>query len=199
MFDSGIAASELIADLKKEIDISIDIPNKTYITWLNSLEQLFYSEFIKEQARFPVAPGATLPLALPTGVMFEDIKQVYVDGVEHTLSNLNGVYGLTQIYYKDHINNVEKIGIFPSEYSVSIDIIHILRPAKKAVDGSDVVGTGNVMLPYEFIELVKAKLRGEAYKLANEDSIAAKWLNDYNILLENFKQWIDSKQSRFGI
>ena len=57
----------------------------------------------------------------------------------------------------------------------------------------------NVMLPIEFIDLVKAKLRGEAYKLANEDSIAAKWLNDYNTLLETFKAWIADKSSNFGM
>ena len=55
------------------------------------------------------------------------------------------------------------------------------------------------MIPLEFIDLVKAKLRGEAYKLVNEDGIASKWLNDYNILLETFKLWITSKSSNFGI
>ena len=55
------------------------------------------------------------------------------------------------------------------------------------------------MLPVEFIDLVKAKLRGEAYKLANEDNHAAKWLNDYNTLLETFKAWIADKSANFGM
>ena len=55
------------------------------------------------------------------------------------------------------------------------------------------------MLPPELIDLAKAKLRGEAYKLANEDGLAAKWLNDYNVLLETFKVWIQSKAPAFGI
>ena len=62
-----------------------------------------------------------------------------------------------------------------------------------------VIDNSNVMVPLEFIDLVKAKLRGEAYKLANEDDIAAKWLNDYNILLETFKAWISEKSSNFGL
>ena len=55
------------------------------------------------------------------------------------------------------------------------------------------------MVPVEFIDLVKAKLRGEAYKLVNEGEIAAMWLNDYNILLETFKAWISEKAPNFGM
>ena len=49
MFDSGIKPSDLIEELKGEIDIAIDIPNSTYVDILNSVEQLLYSEVIKEQ------------------------------------------------------------------------------------------------------------------------------------------------------
>ena len=60
-------------------------------------------------------------------------------------------------------------------------------------------GTEHVKVPAEFIELVSAKLRGEACKLANEDALAAKWLSDYNVLLETFKTWIAGKQPSFGL
>jgi len=55
------------------------------------------------------------------------------------------------------------------------------------------------MLPIEFIDLAKAKLRGEAYKVANEDSLAAKWINDYNMLVETFKAWIERERANFGM
>ena len=80
-----------------------------------------------------------------------------------------------------------------------IRIIYFVKPKLNAVDENDNIEPGNVMLPIEFIDLVKAKLRGEAYKLSNEDSLAAKWLNDYNILLETFKAWLNSKQPNFGM
>ena len=57
---------------------------------------------------------------------------------------------------------------------------------------------GNVMLPYEFIDLAKAKIRSEAYKLVNEFTSAANWVNDFNILLENLKVWVQLKKSNFG-
>ena len=54
------------------------------------------------------------------------------------------------------------------------------------------------MVPYEFIDIIKAKLRGEAYKLANEDALAAKWLQDYNAQLQDFAAWVQDKAAVFG-
>lgn len=55
-----------------------------------------------------------------------------------------------------------------------------------------------VPLPYEFVELVKCKLRGEAYKLINDDGVAAKWLSEYDVQVENFKTYIELHRSRYG-
>jgi len=73
-------------------------------------------------------------------------------------------------------------------------IVYLVRPIVKTTAVS-----GNVMVPYEFIDLITAKLRGEAYKLCNEDAVAAKWLNDYNALLESFKQWLAIRQAKLGM
>ena len=77
-----------------------------------------------------------------------------------------------------------------------LKFIYIVRPELKTEENYESL---TVKIPVEFIDLAKAKLRGEAYKIANEDSLAAKWLNDYNILLETFKLWIANKQSSFGM
>ena len=98
-------------------------------------------------------------------------------------------------YYKIQNN----IGLNLKNQAEKLKIIYFVRPALKTVDTNDNISSENVMLPVEFIDLAKAKLRGEAYKVANEDSIAAKWLNDYNVLLETFKAWISGKQSEFGM
>ena len=52
MFDSGISVKDLVEELKTtEVDIALEIPNATYVSWLNSLQQLLYSEIIKEQKK----------------------------------------------------------------------------------------------------------------------------------------------------
>ena len=80
-------------------------------------------------------------------------------------------------------------------------IIYFARPELITVDDDDdtIDEDAIVMLPYEFLDLVKARLRGEAYKLANEDDTAAKWLNDYNVLLENFKNWLTRRNPTLGM
>ena len=210
MFDSGISASSLIAGLKNEIDVAIPISNRSYVDSLNSLEQLLYTEIIKEQR------AATLSLpdlffsnnfALSGIDVEEDEKQVVFEDI-YALYNVNGVqFKKTNVATCRFIKNTwckyneNTVRVNPGrEVLIStISIIYFVRPALKTVNENDVVGTGNVMLPVEFIDLAKAKLRGDAYKIANEDALAAKWLNDYNVLLETFKEWVEQKRPHFGM
>jgi hypothetical protein len=46
--------------------------------------------------------------------------------------------------------------------------------------------------------MLAARLRGEAYKLANEDALAAKWLSDYNAQLDDFKAFSAAHAPSFG-
>lgn len=220
MFDSKIPTKDIIEELKSEVDIAIEIPDKTYVDWLNSLEQLIYSEIIKEQREWkgmlihenlpPTFGGQGDNVINASGTFsgnvdsdmttigdgldsprFEDIHAVYADGVQliKTTFTSGGIF--KNCFYKTGINGIV---IQTEKKDPNIDIICIARPALKSV-GDD----STIMLPPEFIDMAKAKLRGEAYKLANEDNLAAKWLNDYNAWLENFKAWIGSKQPQFGL
>lgn len=211
MFYSGISVKNLIEELKNtEVDIALDIPDATYVAWLNSLQQLLYSEIIKEQRRItqsseffgnPIDFG-TIANAADISYMydiydiprFEDIYAVYADKVQLKKSTLASGSILSNTFYKEEgclAYNTKKT---PTE----LTIVFIARPAILNHEDAD-FGDKQVMVPVEFIDLVKAKLRGEAYKLVNEDGIAAKWLNDYNMLLETFKAWIAEKSPNFGI
>ena len=204
MFDSGISVKKLVEELKNtEVDIALDIPNKTYVEWLNSLQQLLYTEIIKEQKKTVLNAPFYNPLSIlsiPTEQnenkpIFEDIHAFYADDMQLIKSTVASGAIFPYSYYKENNDIGYNLKYTPS----TLTIIYHVKPALAKVDEEDVIDDSKVMLPVEFIELAKAKLRGEAYKLANEDSIAAKWLNDYNILLETFKAWIAEKSPNFGI
>lgn len=200
MFDSGIKAADLIEQIKDEADIAIPIPDINYIAWLNAVEQLLYTELIQEQGEIKLdsVSGGVISisdLSVPSGeseVRFEDIHAVYADKTQLIKSTLASGVIFPNTYYKTRNN----IGLSLTEQPQTVKIIYFIRPALKTEAN---IGTEYVKVPLEFTELVKAKLRGEAYKLANEDSLSAKWINDYNILLETFKAWLKNKQPEFGL
>jgi hypothetical protein len=196
MFDSGKSVSELITELKDEVDIALEIPTSTYLLWLSSIEQLCYSEIIKEQREANVL-NPTTPIQMDSisvseneaPIRFEDIHTVYADDVQLIKSTLASGQIFPDTFYKHN----DDLG-FNSPYKIKeLKIVYFARPKIKTAE------EGNVMLPIEFIDMAKAKMRGEAYKLVNEDAMAGKWLNDYNIMLENFKAWCNNKASQFGM
>ena len=197
MFDSGISVKDLIDELNAEVDIAFDLPNTAYAGWLNSLQQLLYSEIIKEQKKAVVelSEDGVISLSSPLGTgenrtRFEDIYAIYANGKQLMKTTLTSGKIFPDTFYKTNNN----VGVNATPTPTEVEIIYIVKPVLVKN-----INEGNVMVPVEFIDLVKAKLRGEAYKLVNEDAIAAKWLNDYNMLLETFKAWIAEKSPNFGI
>lgn len=196
MFDSGKSVKELITELKDEVDVAFEIPTSTYLIWLNSIEQLCYSEIIKEQREI-IVKNPTTPIALSNltvsgneaPIRFEDIYAVYADDVQLMKTTLASGQIFPDTFYKQNDN----LGLNLPYLTQELKIIYFVRPKIKTSE------TGNVMMPIEFMDMVKAKMRGEAYKLMNEDSLAGKWLVDYNVSLENFKSWCNNKASKFGM
>jgi hypothetical protein len=205
MFDSGISVKELVDELKNtEVDIALDIPNATYVSWLNSLQQLIYTEVIKEQKRVTISEDIQNPLDISAIKVdgkenkprFEDIYAIYTDdGTQLIKSSVTSGIIFPNTFFKDNNN----IGYNTAEIPSKLHVVYIVKPALIQVDESDEIDNSNVMLPIEFIDIAKSKLRGEAYKLVNEDGIAAKWLNDYNVLMETFKAWAALKSYSFGL
>ena len=200
MFDSGIKASELIEQIKDEADIAVPIPDSSYVLWINALEQLLYTELIREQGKTAVSDLTVSAISIgnltaqsgEAPIRYEDIYAVYADKTQLIESTVASGTIFKDTYYKAG----NDIGINLSQKANTITFIYIVKPALKTVSN---ISSTNVMVPLEFIDLVKAKLRAEAYKIANEDSLAAKWMNDYNVLLETFKSWLSGKQSEFGM
>ncbi len=198
MFNSGITVKELVEELIAEVDVALDIPKATYVTWLNSLQQMLYTEVIKEQMEWIIENASSKnPFEEMTDIRFEDIVAAYADGVQLIKSTPASGKIFPNTFYKEGGSIY-----FNAQYSTEEEILRvvfIVKPPLAKVDKNGEIEDNDVYLPIEFIELAKSKLRGEAYKLANEFDIAANWLNDYNTLLETFKVWIAEKSPNFGI
>ena len=199
MFNSGIKVTDLIEQINSEADIALDIPDESYVQWLNSLQQLLYTEVIKEQKKVVLEPPfgssliemSDLAESGENDPIFEDIHAVYSGEIQLIKSTVASGVIFPYTYFKF----TNKLG-FKADVDKPITIIYFVKPE---LINPNAMSKSYVMLPIEFIDIVTAKLRGEAYKLANEDALAAKWLNDYNILVETFKAWIASKAPSFGL
>ena len=202
MFDSTISASDFIAEVKSEVDVALPITDASYVTWLNSLEQFLYSSIIHEQHRIIAPPpytGTVYLSNLPIGgneaaIRFDDIYTVYADSTQLIKTNAASGRVFEDCYYKYNNDMAYSLAKTPN----TLSIVYYIKPALKKIVNGNITG-GNVMLPIEFIELAKSKLRAEAYMVENEYTPAANWMNNYNVLLENFKQWLNERAAQFGM
>ena len=206
LYDSAVTTADFILGLRDELDIASIIPDSAFIRWLNTVEQTVYTELIREMRSVHLTvdyvdgdtPSFSLSDIVPSDgedpVIFDDILKVYVDGIE--LDRVSLISGTTfdnlGMYYVDGGRVMVKTLVPASE----VTVIHVVRPAKKAVENGE-LPRETVKLPAEWLEIAASRLRGEAYKLANDDNLAAKWLNDYNLYLEQFKVWL-TKNKVYG-
>lgn len=208
MFDSGITGEKLVKQVRSEADISFPIPDDSFYRWITSVEQLLYSELIQERkmvtldcptkgyayGEFPLSD--LVPDYGEADVEFRDIVKVYAVYGEKAieLSKTDVVSGF--VFYDKNLywQNGDEVHYSTVDGYLcdKIVVIYVVRP-KVNTDG-----TAHVMFPPEFVELVACKLRGEAYKLSNEDALSAKWMASYNTELDNFKTWMIGKNERYG-
>ena len=69
-------------------------------------------------------------------------------------------------------------------------VIYLVRPLRYHEESESTV----IPLPDEFIPMLAARVRGEAYRLAGEDELAAKWLAVYNAGLADFYDYLAVRQ-----
>lgn len=211
MFDGGISAKELVDQIQQETDVAVPIPNSTFYEWLNAIHFLLYTELIREIhwlvcTELPDGEIDIEHIAVSneSSVRVEDIYAVYADLSENTkikpiqltrMTSLNGGI-FPYSYFKSGSKLKINIPLQPGQAVSQIKIAYYAKPDIITTDNAESV---KVAVPREFISLVKAKLRGEAYKLMNEGNVAANWLSDYNVLLDTFQKWVDSRRETIGI
>lgn len=200
MYDSKIKLSDLVDIVKGEVDIAPAISEGSCARWVSSLEQQLYTDiigFFRSYDR-PIESGGfditTIPAASGEDeVRFDDIVKLYDDGHEAVRCGTIAAYQFKDeksIYWQEG----QRVNVkFMSGGSLAHIIVRV-RPAIKTKDDS----SDTVKVPYEWTDMVLAKIRGEAYKLAGDDAQAAKWLGDFNAQLESFKLWVAERQKWYG-
>lgn len=199
MYDSKMTLSELISTVTSEVDISLNIVPPTFARWVSSLEQLLYTDILKfyRSHDITLTDGSFSISSIPTEqgeceCTFDDIVKIYDGPDEIVKSGAIAAYQFENdksIYWQDG----DKVQVRKFSSSDTLRVIRLVRPAIKTADSSE-----TIKVPYEWIDMVLSKVRGEAYKLASDDAQAAKWLNDYNTQLESFKAWVGERQKWYG-
>lgn len=198
MYNSNVAISSLIEQIESEADVITQIEDEFYLKWVNIVQQTLYKELIEQYSHSEVETDGDLYLddievtSEQAPVEYDDIFKIYIDGEELTKASVTTAFTIPDkdIYYYDSANSVVRIRCkIPYD---KINVVYRVRP-KIAEETSEYI-----YLPYEWLEMLAAKIRGELYKIANDDVMAAKWLADYNTQLESFKVWIMKRNSRYG-
>lgn len=196
IYSSSYTGASLVGAVKAELEV-IPLPTDTALTrWLSSLEQLAWSEIVrmKRVGRLIVENGILRldGIAVPQDedeVCSADVCSVYIDGEQamHGTAEESFLFSPeTAVWYRSGEREITLSGV---REGASAAAVYFARPIRR----SDL--SAAVALPDEFIELAASRLKGEAYRAANEDVLAAKWLADYNQRLEAFQSWCDRRRS----
>ena len=222
MYDSGITAKALIDELMKDIDVAPDIELQTYLDSINSLQALLYSEIIRNNTKTYITSLSTMENQFGSNdkyvpaedlpVRYENIITVYAvtgDGeldrvqlIDSTMVN-GAVFPYTFYKYNEQlaVNIPDSTDDYPDGAEPEIPklkglvVVHLENPTKLTADN---YSTEKIAVPIEFIDLVKAKVRGDIYRLANEGDVASDWITYYNVLLEGFRTWVTQRSATLG-
>ena len=199
MYRSGITAREMINSVKSETDIVVPISDLRLCSYINAVEQILYTDIIQDMRKVDVTPTDNNTINISgiahpdteSGIRYEDIIKVIADGEElMPVTVISSEAILTNRYWEDGDNI--RYDYYEGTTPEKIEIIYTARPRLKSTSTME----DEICIPNEFTELVASRLRGEMYKLANNDALSKKWLDTYNAYLEDFKLWVAVKKER---
>ncbi len=202
LFTSTIDVRTLLDETMAEMGLYEEIPRATYRRVLNEAIGRLYGEVVREQGEVYCTPsGGSLTLSsllLPfenEPLREEDVLGIH-KGTEvihylppcrfHLVSSEDGNFYTV----KD-----QSVLFAPAFTGQDVRLIYLRRPQLYTEDDE----ARMLPIPDEYLSLLRAKLRGEIFKLANEDSLAAKWLGEYNALLPAFAAYCErARRERVG-
>jgi hypothetical protein len=199
IYASSYTGASLVEAVKTELEV-IPLPGDGAFTrWLSSLEQLAWSEVIRmKRVAHVILEGGSINLdgiAVPSdedAVCAADVCAVYADGAQAMHGTAEESFLFSPETSVWHREGEKKIAISGVREGAEAVVVYFVRPQRRASLSAAIA------LPDEFIELAASRLKGEAYRAANEGVLAAKWLSDYNQRLEAFQNWCDRRRTGGG-
>lgn len=198
MFESKVFTYDKIFKMiRTEVESYKRISDDILLLACNVELQQLYSQVIKKQIKATGqvdsnAGVATNVTNLTATVQFEDIVQLRANGETFMHTTLKNAGAYNNTYFEEADGSLRVIT--SEDYYGEVEIYYNYRPAEIESVSSD----KNVELPTEYIPMLLAAIRTEAYKQVNEDALSAKWANDYNAYRESFDKWVESTRPQFG-
>lgn len=205
MYRSSETVSEFIDRVTASLDLAAACDRSFLLRELTTLEQMLYSGYIFDQRMvYPAIEDGSIDLndiIVPAGERTptaDDVFAVFCGGTQLTRSTLFAAEtaGNTSrgCYYRSDEETVE-ISLPEGGLYDDVVIFYYARPAARTSDSEE---TDHVALPDEFLSLAVSKLLGEAYLAADDDTLAAKWLSDFNSRLSAFSDYIAEARRGLG-
>lgn len=183
MFQSSITVGKLIEQVEQEMGLYREIDRTVYLTALNECLCRLYKEVIDERASaYCVSEEGKISYgSIPIAAGQESVRAADIRGVRYAetpLQYLPPDKFATVKSADGDFYTTKKDGIYltPTRSTTKLFITYTVCPQRFGAGDLN----GAVPFPNEYLFVLRAKLRGEVYKLANEDALAAKWLAEYN-------------------
>lgn len=194
MFSCNVMARTIIDETMTELGTYEELSRATCRTLLNETLGRLYTDVVREEAEVACSPAdgaiSFSALILPSdnaGLRAEDILRIrkgtqfihYLPPQRFTLvQSADGNFYTVQ---------GGKLLFTPTFTGHGMHLTYLRRP-RPFTEGDE----GRMLpIPDEYVSMIRAKLRGEMFKLANEDALAAKWLGEYNAVLPAFAAYCE--------
>lgn len=199
MMESNTIAATVLTDVIEGLSLYAPPPRGFFRDVLNECLTRLYTEVLLERAITDLRPnGRSVPLSdIPTlsgtPVRGEDILSVSLDGRGARYLSPDQLSVASEVdapYY-----TLEGEQILLSREAKTLRVCFVLRPPLCTEENE---ATYRIPLFPEFMPLLTARLRGEGYRAANEDALAAKCLEEYNHRLDGFVSYLTLARAAKG-
>ncbi len=202
IFTSNLTAKAFLDGILDEMELFSPPSRTRFIEVLDETVTRLYSEIIRHREVVPMAATggeisyAAIALAAGHPVHSEDILAVADEATGHPLFGIaRAAESCLPAGTEGYVLHDDGLLFYPRGQNGSYLITCLYRPTQITADSEARV---TVRIATEYLPLLRAKLRGEGYKLAGEDELAAKWLGEYNLLLADFVRYVTEVKERQG-